>query len=215
MGVLLLSKVKRNICVCSVVSRISPRSGSSYLSTALLGILNKVMNMNLIVKSIILLAAHVAYSCSMAINSESARQYLGQFHYRNWNERRRLIIVRGDDDKVGRALSEATYNYRCELAVRHINLILLGTSKATETQFLLNQDSQTQDLSAELGEGLRSRYSDLGDAPFWAVLIGYDGGRKMVFRTDVDFPAIFSRIDTMPMRRREMADQRQQGISCN
>ena len=43
-----------------------------------------------------------------------------------------------------------------------------------------------QDLSEELGEGLRSRYSDLGDAPFWAVLIGYDGGRKMVFRTDVE-----------------------------
>ena len=34
----------------------------------------------------------------------------------------RLIIVRGDDDKVGRALSEATDNYRCELAVRNINL---------------------------------------------------------------------------------------------
>ena len=42
--------------------------------------------------------------------------------FRNWNERRRLIIVRGDDDKVGRALSEATDNYRCELAVRNINL---------------------------------------------------------------------------------------------
>ena len=43
-----------------------------------------------------------------------------------------------------------------------------------------------QDLSEDLGEGLRSRYSDLGDAPFWAILIGYDGGRKMVFRTDVE-----------------------------
>ena len=42
-----------------------------------------------------------------------------------------------------------------------------------------------KELSEELGEGLKSRYSDLGDAPFWAILIGYDGGRKMQFITDV------------------------------
>merc|ERR1712241_1453702 len=164
---------------------------------------------------VFLLGAHVTRSCSMAINRESAGQYLGQFHYRNWNDRRRLIIVRGDDDTIRRTLDEASDNYRCELAARNINLVLLGSSKATETQFLLNEDPRSQELSQELGEGLKSRFSDLGNVPFWAILMGYDGGTKMVFRTDVNFPAIFNRIDTMPMRRREMADQRQQGISCN
>lgn len=174
-----------------------------------------MVDMHLIAICVFLLVAHVAQSCSMAENSESTGQYLGQFHYRNWNDKRRLIIVRGDDDAVRRTLSEAAENYRCELAVRNINLVLLGTSTATETQFLLNEDSRAQELSQELREGLKSRYSYLGDAPFWAILIGYDGGRKMIFRTDVNFPAIIDRIDTMPMRRREMADQRQQGISCN
>lgn len=42
--------------------------------------------------------------------------------FRNWNDKRRLIIVRGDDDAVRRTLSEAAENYRCELAVRNINL---------------------------------------------------------------------------------------------
>jgi len=171
------------------------------------------MDMRLIAVCIFFLAAHVAHSCSMAVNRESAGQYLGQFHYRNWNDRRRLIIVKGDEDAVRRTLDEATDNYRCELATRNINLILLGTSTTTETKFLLNENSRTQELSEELGEGLKSRYSNLGDG-FWAILIGYDGGRKMLFNTNVNFNAIFNRIDTMPMRRREMADQRQQGISC-
>ena len=39
-----------------------------------------------------------------------------------WNDRRRLIIVRGDDDTVRNVLNTATNNYRCELAVRNINL---------------------------------------------------------------------------------------------
>ena len=42
-----------------------------------------------------------------------------------------------------------------------------------------------KELSQELGEGLKGRFGDLGDVPFWAILIGYDGGTKMVFRTDV------------------------------
>merc|ERR1711992_235298 len=114
------------------------------------------MNMQSITICIFLLALHVAYSCSMAINSESAGQYLGQFHYGNWNDRRRLIIVRGDDDAVTRTLNEATNNYRCQLAVRNINMVLLGSSTATEMQFLLNEDPRRKELSEELGEGLKS-----------------------------------------------------------
>ena len=42
----------------------------------------QVMDMRLIAVCIFFLAAHVAHSCSMAVNRESAGQYLGQFHYR-------------------------------------------------------------------------------------------------------------------------------------
>ena len=119
------------------------------------------MDMHLIAICVFLLGAHVARSCSMAINGESAGQYLGQFHYRyvshslideslshqekyiqvlksaelyfrNWNDRRRLIIVRGDDDTIRRTSDEATDNYRCELAVRNINLGKYFTWKCGE-----------------------------------------------------------------------------------
>ena len=55
-----------------------------------------------------------------------------ELYFRNWNDRRRLIIVRGDDDTIRMTSDEATDNYRCELAVRNINLGKYFTWKCGE-----------------------------------------------------------------------------------
>ncbi len=60
-----------------------------------------------------------------------------------------------------------------------------------------------QTLSPESVQALRRRY---GAAPgrFLVILIGKDGGVKLVQEEQVSLQAIFDLIDTMPMRRREM-----------
>ncbi|MGD8701149.1 MAG: DUF4174 domain-containing protein [Desulfosarcina sp.] len=54
-------------------------------------------------------------------------------------------------------------------------------------------------------EALRRRF---GIAPgrFTVVLVGKDGGVKLVARRDVDLQSIFNLIDSMPMRQQEMRD---------
>lgn len=58
-------------------------------------------------------------------------------------------------------------------------------------------------LSAEDAQSLRRRFA-IRPAAFTVVLIGKDGGVKMVRSERVDLEAIFARIDAMPMRRQEM-----------
>lgn len=54
---------------------------------------------------------------------------------------------------------------------------------------------------------LRDRFS-AKPGEFTIVLIGKDGGEKLRRGTDVDIAEIFSLIDSMPMRQREMRERR-------
>ncbi len=58
-------------------------------------------------------------------------------------------------------------------------------------------------LSSEEAQSLRHRFA-IRSQKFTVVLIGKDGGVKMVREGRVDLEAIFARIDAMPMRRQEM-----------
>jgi hypothetical protein len=53
-------------------------------------------------------------------------------------------------------------------------------------------------------EGLR-RFADFGRSDFGVVLVGKDGGIKLVAAEPVTMDRIFRLIDSMPMRRQEMA----------
>lgn len=56
-------------------------------------------------------------------------------------------------------------------------------------------------------EALRAQYN-AGKAAFTFILIGKDGGVKLREKYLVDNQKLFSLIDSMPMRRREMKDQK-------
>ena len=47
----------------------------------------------------------------------------------------------------------------------------------------------------------------------WALLLGYDGGRKRMYRK-VNFPALLAKIDQGQIRRREAAAHRRKRIWC-
>ena len=61
-------------------------------------------------------------------------------------------------------------------------------------------------LLPEDAQSLRHRFA-IRPTTFTVVLIGKDGGVKMVRQGRVDLEAIFARIDAMPMRRQEMRDR--------
>ncbi len=57
------------------------------------------------------------------VTALSGQEYLGRFTYfRGWSTRRRLFLVRASNREIDRVLREAVHNYRCELALRNINL---------------------------------------------------------------------------------------------
>lgn len=61
-------------------------------------------------------------------------------------------------------------------------------------------------LSDAEARQLRDRF-EIAPGRFTAVLIGKDGGVKLVRRDSVDLQAVFDRIDAMPMRQREMREK--------
>ena len=56
-------------------------------------------------------------------------------------------------------------------------------------------------------EALRHRFT-IETGRFTVVLVGKDGGVKLVTNRDADLQSIFNLIDSMPMRQQEMRDKR-------
>ena len=74
-----------------------------------------------------------------------------------------------------------------------------------------------QSIALKMKDELESQYKNLKALNSWAILVGYDGGRKSTSRfANVNdyIPGMFQQIDRMPMRRREIKEQQQAGISC-
>ena len=64
-------------------------------------------------------------------------------------------------------------------------------------------------LSESSGDYLREKFS-IKSSIFTVLLIGKDGGLKLRREGGVELDEIFSLIDTMPMRQREMREKSQQ-----
>ena len=130
-------------------------------------------------------------------------QYMSKYRYTtNWDNKRRLVVVQGDN--MVEEVRNVVDGMNCQLATRNINIIYLSGDQPQDVAFYLNgvtevkdlDDTDVQNVKSEVGRGS-------GD---WAVLVGYDGGVKMVMgeREGVRWGEIFNRIDRMPMRRQEI-----------
>jgi hypothetical protein len=72
-----------------------------------------------------------------------------------------------------------------------------------------NSPSRVSDKPLPSGDdaALRRRFG-IETGQFTVVLVGKDGGVKLVAHRDVDLQSIFNLIDSMPMRQQEMRDKR-------
>jgi hypothetical protein len=78
-----------------------------------------------------------------------------------------------------------------------------------------NSPSRVSDKPLPPGdaEALRRRFG-IEAGRFTVVLVGKDGGVKLVAHRDADLQSIFDLIDSMPMRRQEMRDKRSEPVSA-
>jgi len=142
-----------------------------------------------------------------------------------WN--RRLLII-SEASNGANILQSIKNNYECEMALRNMNVIIIGSTESSDTIFTYDPvngqpiqhrtENLNQNVAQEMKENLEGKYSNLSGMRSWAILVGYDGYRKNTYQsTDVnDFvPEMFTQIDRMPMRRGEMVEQQRLGISCS
>ena len=127
----------------------------------------------------------------MATNLQSAERLLERFQWEH-----RLILVRTEKAESREIISRFA-NQRAAIEERHIVWFVFA-GDAVETNY---EDALPENFAGKLGE-----------ANYWkeaetVLLIGKDGGVK-VRQESLDLEALFRRIDSMPMRRAEMRQQR-------
>ncbi len=128
-------------------------------------------------------------------------QRTGTIDLEEYKWKNRLLVVFSPSEDYARYqdLEKRLRDQECEIVDR--NLLVFHIFESGESRLgtsVINQESVAV---------LRNRFSaKLGE--FTVVLIGKDGGEKLRRGTDVDIAEIFSLIDSMPMRQREMHERR-------
>merc|ERR1712137_486167 len=99
----------------------------------------------------------------------------------------------------------ATKGMNHELAARNLNIIYLSGCPAQDVAFQLDADPHVKNLSDTQVQDILQQID--GGPSERAILLGYDGDIKLVSRDQVRLTAVFDKIDTMPMRKREICSE--------
>jgi hypothetical protein len=138
-----------------------------------------------------------------------------QFNLESYQGKNRLLLIF--------AASESQPDYRMQLqmlSIEQANLIardiivikILSEGKSTvEGQVIDDHPTQQigdpdQGIDEASAQQIRDRFS-VGHHEFCLILVGKDGTEKRRDRMPVQPKLLFSQIDTMPMRQREMQEQ--------
>lgn len=116
-----------------------------------------------------------------------------------WESRLLLIFAPSEDDERFRDLKKEMCDRDDEIVDRDLlvfHILERGESRLGD----ISIDRQSATL-------LRDRFS-AKPGQFTVVLIGKDGGEKLRRGDEVNIAEIFSLIDSMPMRQREMRERR-------
>lgn len=124
----------------------------------------------------------------------ASAQPLDRYQWKN-----RLILFSLTDDSAGAELRSALETSRRALDDRDIVLIDLSTTAS-------RINGTTRPAPDEVG-ALRKKW-DLPDDPATFILVGKDGGTKARQQNTLDLDKFLALIDTMPMRKQEMKQQR-------
>ncbi len=118
-----------------------------------------------------------------------------------WKSRLLLVFAPSEDDAPYRDLRKELRDQEDKIIDR--DLLVFHVFEDGESWFgdsLIDKQSAAQ---------LRDRFS-VTPGQFVVVLIGKDGGEKFREPNKVDMAEIFSLIDSMPMRQREMRERRRE-----
>lgn len=114
-----------------------------------------------------------------------------------WSQRPLLFFAATENDDELQRLRRALSGRHCDVAERDMVIVeALGEERAADGAPVENATASE----------LRRRFKVEDDA-FTVILVGKDGGEKLRSRDVPDLDAVFSLIDGMPMRRREMQEQ--------
>ena len=116
-----------------------------------------------------------------------------------WKNRLLLVFAPSEDDTRYRSLEKELREQ--EDAIVERDLLVFRILEGGESR--LGDSPIDDDSSALLRDRLAARTGQ-----FTVVLIGKDGGEKLRRSDEVELEAIFSLIDSMPMRQREMRERR-------
>jgi hypothetical protein len=114
-----------------------------------------------------------------------------------WKQRPLLVFTATENDERLTRLRKALSERRCDVAERDM-VVIEVPGEELSGDGLPPADARAAEL--------RQRF-DVEDDTFTVVLVGKDGGAKLRSRDVPDLDAVFSLIDGMPMRRREMQEQ--------
>ena len=120
-----------------------------------------------------------------------------------WKSRLLLVFSPHSSDDRFEALDRNLSKASLELADRDLLVFRIFETEASSLgkQFLAYEDA------AEL----RRRF-EIENGRFAMILVGKDGGTKMVCENRVKLQEVFDRIDSMPMRRQEMKTKGATGL---
>lgn len=119
-----------------------------------------------------------------------------------WNARPLLVFAPEEADTHLQAMRRALAQRRCGLADRDMVIVeVLGQSSG---------GAGGQPIDARAAAALRREF-DVAERAFSVILVGKDGGEKLRASEPPALDEVFTLIDGMPMRRREM---RATGAGC-
>ncbi|NIO06248.1 MAG: DUF4174 domain-containing protein [Proteobacteria bacterium] len=116
----------------------------------------------------------------------------------NWKNRLLLVFAPREEDETYQNFMEKLQGQEDEITDR--DLIIFSIFESGESRL---RDSSIDQHSAA---SLRNRFS-IQPGQFIVVLVGKGGGEKLRRKSEVELKEIFSLIDSMPMRQREMRER--------
>lgn len=116
-----------------------------------------------------------------------------------YRDKNRLLLVFAPSPQDGRYLEQTRLFHGLEEALDDRDLLVFYL-------FRTGGRLRDQNLEPETAETLRDEFNASPDA-FTVVLVGKDGTEKERSQTPIDPAGLFTTIDQMPMRRRELRQQ--------
>lgn len=121
-----------------------------------------------------------------------------------WKNRIILIFAAEPEDDAFKTQSKADSQNFLGLVNRDIELFTITGAAREVSPYVRPNALRAKDLIPD-GDALHTSYNPY-NLPFLVVLVGKDGGIKGEWHNPVPFAEIFTLIDAMPMRIREMSE---------